>query len=44
LAGSQLGEVRHVCVFFSNDDEETRVLLQSITQLLRSLREVRDGE
>src|SRR5580658_6696415 len=26
LAGSQLGEVRHVCAFFNSDDEEHRVL------------------
>jgi hypothetical protein len=30
LAGSQLGTVRHVCAFFSNDDEEYRVLLPFI--------------
>ena len=30
LAGSQLGEVRHICAFFSNDDEEYRVLLPFI--------------
>ncbi len=30
LAGSQLGEVRHVCAFFTNDDEEYRVLLSVI--------------
>jgi hypothetical protein len=30
LAGSQLGEVRHVCAFFSSDDEEYRVLLPFI--------------
>ena len=30
LAGSQLGDVRHVCAFFSNDDEEYRVLLPFI--------------
>src|ERR1700684_4639192 len=30
LAGSQLGEVRHVCAFFNNDDEEYRVLLPFI--------------
>jgi hypothetical protein len=30
LAGSHLGEVRHVCAFFSNDDEEYRVLLPFI--------------
>ncbi len=27
LAGSQLGEARHVCAFFNSDDEEYRVLL-----------------
>ena len=32
LAGSQLGEVRHVCAFFSNDDEEYRVLLPFIKE------------
>ena len=30
LAGSHLGEVRHVCAFFSNADEEYRVLLPFI--------------
>lgn len=30
LAGSQLGELRHVCAFFSTDDEEYRVLLPFI--------------
>jgi hypothetical protein len=30
LAGSQLGELRHVCAFFSSDDEEYRVLLPFI--------------
>lgn len=30
FAGSQLGEVRHVCAFFNNDDEEYRVLLPFI--------------
>jgi hypothetical protein len=30
LAGSQLGEVRHVCAFFDSDDEEYRVLLPFI--------------
>jgi len=30
LAGAQLGTVRHVCAFFSNDDEEYRVLLPFI--------------
>ena len=32
LAGSQLGAVRHVCAFFSNDDEEYRVLLPFIRE------------
>ena len=27
LAGSQLGEVRHVCVFFNNADEEYRIFV-----------------
>jgi hypothetical protein len=30
LAGSQLGEVRHVCAFFNNDEEEYRILLPFI--------------
>ncbi|HXJ88179.1 MAG TPA: MEDS domain-containing protein [Candidatus Binatia bacterium] len=30
LAGFQLGEVRHVCAFFNNADEEYRVLLPFI--------------
>jgi hypothetical protein len=30
LAGSQLGELRHVCAFFSSEDEEYRVLLPFI--------------
>jgi len=30
LAGSHLREVRHVCAFFSNEDEEYRVLLPFI--------------
>src|SRR5580698_5845154 len=30
LAGSKLGEVRHVCAFFNGDDEEYRVLLPFI--------------
>jgi hypothetical protein len=30
FAGSQLGEARHVCAFFNNDDEEYRVLLPFI--------------
>lgn len=32
LAGSQLGPIRHVCAFFSNDDEEYRVLLPFIKE------------
>lgn len=30
FAGSQLGEVRHVCAFFNSDEEEYRVLLPFI--------------
>lgn len=30
LAGSQLGEIRHICAFFNNDEEEYRVLLPFI--------------
>jgi hypothetical protein len=30
LAGSQLGDVRHVCAFFNSDDEKYRVLLPFI--------------
>jgi hypothetical protein len=36
LAGSQLGQVRHVCAFFANDDEEYRVLLPFIREGLAS--------
>ena len=32
LAGSQLGEVRHVCAFFTDDEEEYRVLLPFIRE------------
>ena len=32
LAGSQLGDVRHVCAFFANEDEEYRVLLPFIRE------------
>jgi len=32
LAGFQLGEVRHVCAFFANDEEEYRVLLPFIKE------------
>jgi len=32
LAGSQLGELRHVCAFFASDDEEYRVLLPFIRE------------
>ena len=30
LAGSHLGEIRHVCAFFNSDEEEYRVLLPFI--------------
>src|ERR1700685_2429191 len=36
LAGSQLGETRHVCAFFSSDEEEYRVLLPFIKDGLKS--------
>src|SRR4029077_6684719 len=32
LAGSQLGDVRHVCAFFNSADEEYRVLLPFIKE------------
>lgn len=32
VAGSQLGEVRHICAFFSNEEEEYRVLLPFIKE------------
>jgi hypothetical protein len=32
IAGSQLGTVRHICAFFSNDNEEYRVLLPFIKE------------
>jgi len=32
LAGSQLNEVRHVCAFFTNDEEEYRVMLSFIRE------------
>ena len=35
FAGSQLGEVRHVCAFFNSDDEEYRVLLPFMPVLYR---------
>lgn len=35
LAGSHLREVRHVCAFFSSDDEEYRVLLPFIQDGLK---------
>ena len=31
FAGSELGEMRHACAFFNNDEEEYRVLLPFIT-------------
>jgi hypothetical protein len=36
LAGSHLGEIRHVCAFFNNDEEEYRVLLPFIKDGLNS--------
>ena len=36
LAGSQLGEMRHVCAFFNNDEEEYRILLPFIEDGLKS--------
>ena len=32
FAGCQLGDVRHICAFFNNDDEEYRVLLPFIKE------------
>jgi len=32
LAGSHLGDIRHVCAFFNNDEEEYRVLLPFIKE------------
>jgi hypothetical protein len=32
FAGSQLGEIRHICAFFNSDDEEYRVLLPFIKE------------
>jgi len=36
LAGSQLGQTRHVCAFFNSDEEEYRVLLPFIKDGLKS--------
>jgi len=36
LAGSQLGETRHVCAFFNSDEEEYRVLLPFIKDGLKA--------
>jgi hypothetical protein len=36
LAGSHLGETRHVCAFFNSDEEEYRVLLPFIKDGLQS--------
>jgi DcmR-like sensory protein len=36
IAGSEMGEFRHVCAFFSDDDEEYRVLLPFIRDGLAS--------
>jgi hypothetical protein len=35
LAGAQLGETRHICAFFNNDEEEYRVLLPFIKDGLK---------
>jgi hypothetical protein len=35
LAGSQLGEARHVCAFFNSEEEEYRVLLPFIKEGLK---------
>jgi hypothetical protein len=35
LAGSHLGETRHVCAFFNNDEEEYRILLPFIKDGLK---------
>jgi hypothetical protein len=32
LAGSELGDIRHVCAFFNSDDDEYRVLLPFIKE------------
>jgi hypothetical protein len=36
LAGSQLGETRHVCAFFNSDEEEYRILLPFIKDGLKA--------
>jgi hypothetical protein len=36
LAGSHLGEIRHVCAFFNSDEEEYRILLPFIKDGLES--------
>jgi hypothetical protein len=36
VAGSQLGETRHVCALFNNDEEEYRILLPFIKDGLKS--------
>ena len=36
LAGSQLGEMRHICAFFNNDEEEYRILLPFMKDGLKS--------
>src|SRR5579862_3548967 len=35
LAGSHLGETRHVCAFFNNEEEEYRILLPFIMEGLK---------
>ncbi len=48
LAGSPLGDVRHVCAFFANDDEEYRVLLpfihEGLSQGDRAIHVVNPGQ
>lgn len=36
IAGSQIGEIRHVCAFFNSDEEEYRVLLPFIQDGFRN--------
>jgi hypothetical protein len=35
LAGSELGEIRHICAFFNSDEEEYRVLIPFIEEGLK---------
>jgi hypothetical protein len=41
LAGSQFGDIRHVCAFFNSDDDEYRVLLPLLRRRKKTVREVR---